>query len=391
MTKSTFSIIALHVFALDGGVGEFVEAGTAFEQQDRHAEFHRELCLQFVLGTMMDQRVRHVGIGADADMLHVFGADAVLLDQPQHFRHAGMRQRARRMRLDGNAGIGEGPRRAELAEDGILVVAAARSGEETARRLEDARRGCPAVGGKLGGSDAAFRRTPGMEGFRHRAEVFTQAGGLAAGDRQRPQRGVHVETHQPSAGGGRSERPAGGGRMEAGLVVARRDRLGDLALDFNAQMIGQHEILARGFEQFRHRECRRQGRSRRMRQQTIDAVLGDGELRVVVIVGVDADTVGECSKARRNLAAAADDGRSAVGKTEIVEMATDQFAALGNRTGKSQTEAVKYRFLAEFHDFCRKCPRTVVSTTNSATYFVSATSTALFWSIPNPPVAMSSE
>ena len=30
--------------------------------------------------------------------------------------------------------------------------------------------------------------------------------------------------------------------MEAGLVMARRDRLGDLALDLDAQMIGEHDI-----------------------------------------------------------------------------------------------------------------------------------------------------
>ena len=47
------------------------------------------------------------------------GLDVVLADEAQHLGHAGMGQRARRMRLDRDAGRGEGPRLAELAVDGI--------------------------------------------------------------------------------------------------------------------------------------------------------------------------------------------------------------------------------------------------------------------------------
>ena len=74
------------------------------------------LACSSLCGPMMDQRIRHVGIGADADVLHVFGLDVVLADQAQHLGHAGMGQRARRMRLDRDAGLGEGPGLAELAD-----------------------------------------------------------------------------------------------------------------------------------------------------------------------------------------------------------------------------------------------------------------------------------
>jgi hypothetical protein len=50
-----------------------------------------------------------------------------------------------------------------------------------------------------------------------------------------------------------------------------------------------------------------------MCQQAIDAVLGHRELRVVVIVGVNREPVGECCEARGHSQLASDDGASFVG------------------------------------------------------------------------------
>ena len=84
-----------------------------------------------------------------------------------------------------------------------------------------------------------------------------------------------------------------------------------------------------------------------MGQQAVDAVLGDRQLRVVIVVGMDADAVGEGGEARRHLAAAADDGGAALAEAEIVEMLANQFAALGDRAGQRQAEAVEDGLLAK--------------------------------------------
>ena len=45
--------------------------------------------------------------------------------------------------------------------------------------------------------------------------------------------------------------------MESVLVVTRRDRLGDLALHLDAQMIGKHQVLAGPAPCFTQSESRR--------------------------------------------------------------------------------------------------------------------------------------
>jgi hypothetical protein len=112
--------------------------------------------------------------------------------------------------------------------------------------------------------------------------------------------------------------------------MARGDGLSDLALDLYAQMVCQHEILAGRL--YKLADCKgcRQGWCGRMSEQAINAVLGDGQLRVVIVVCMDADTVGEGCKAWCNLAATADNGRSAIGQAQIIQMPAHQFAALGN-------------------------------------------------------------
>ena len=79
-----------------------------------------------------------------------------------------------------------------------------------------------------------------MEGLGHGAEIFAQPGRLAAGDGQRAERLVEIEAAQFRGGRSRCEGSAGAGRMEAFLVVARRDGLGDLAFHLDAEMVGEH-------------------------------------------------------------------------------------------------------------------------------------------------------
>src|SRR6185436_16413588 len=101
-------------------------------EQDRHAEFHAELGLQLVLRAVMDQRVRHVAVGAHPDLHDIPRPDVVVDHEAAHESHAGMSERAARMRLDGDAGKSKSPGVPEPALDGSRIVAAAGSLEEAA-------------------------------------------------------------------------------------------------------------------------------------------------------------------------------------------------------------------------------------------------------------------
>ena len=101
--KSTRCSKRLHVGTVDDLVGELLEPGLALEQQDRHAELHAELRLQLVARAMVDQRVRHVVVGADRDALHALRSQIVATDEIQHHGHARMRERSAGMRLDRDA------------------------------------------------------------------------------------------------------------------------------------------------------------------------------------------------------------------------------------------------------------------------------------------------
>ncbi len=95
-----------------------------------------------------------------------------------------------------------------------------------------------------------------------------------------------------------------------------------------------------------------------MGEQPVHAVLGDGELGVVVVVGMDADSVGEGREARGHPHVGADDGRRAVRPAERGEMAADDLAALGDRAGQGQSQTVEDGFLAELDDLVRNVPVT---------------------------------
>ena len=99
--------------------------------------------------------------------------------------------------------------------------------------------------------------------------------------------------------------------MEAVLIVARRDRLRHFRFDLEADVVGQQQIFTRGVLGFRNRERGRQARCRRMRQQAIDAILRNRELRIVVVIRMHADAVRESCKTLRHMLRRADHGRVA--------------------------------------------------------------------------------
>jgi hypothetical protein len=187
-----------------------------------------------------------------------------------------------------------------------------------------------------------------MEGLGHGAEVLAQAARLGRADGERAARGVAVEAKQLRCRGGRADRAAGRGAVEAVLVVARHDRLGDLALDLHADLVGEQQVRAAAPVALGERQRRRQGGSGGMGEQAVDAVLRDRELRVVVVVGMHGEAVGEGGEARGQPHVAADHRASLVaGDPESLEVAPRDMAALRGGAGERETDAVEHRALAE--------------------------------------------
>ena len=102
--------------------------------------------------------------------------------------------------------------------------------------------------------------------------------------------------------------------MKALLVMSRQDRLRHLALHFDRNLIRRRELAPIDAIPLGERKHGGECRCGRMHEQAVHAVLGAGELGVVVIVGVDEGAIGEGGKTRRQDCIAADDGAAGVGR-----------------------------------------------------------------------------
>ena len=277
-----------------------LEAGLALDEQNRHAEFHAELRLQLIARAMVDERIRHVVIGADRDARDAPRSQIVAMDQIQHDGHARMRERSAGVWLDRYTRKGEGPRVAELVVDHVGAVAATRGAEEPAIGLQSVERCREPQCGQFGGHHTAFGGASGVKRLGHRAEVLAQPRGLRRTQAQGTTRGFAVESEQFRGGCRGADRTAGRGAVEAVLIVTRHDRLGHLAFDLDADLIRGHQVATAFVIPLGERQRRRQRRRRRMREQAVDAILGNGELSVVEVVGVDGNPVGERGEAGGN-------------------------------------------------------------------------------------------
>src|SRR5579863_1273001 len=131
---------------------------------------------------MVEKAGGHAVVTADVYLLDVGGFDVVLMNEAQHFAHGWVTERARRMRLDGDAGRGERPRLSEPADDCGGIEAAAFGLEEAERRLEDVV-GCgPAERGEIDGDGAVLRGVAGLERLGHRAEIIAETSAFGGGD-----------------------------------------------------------------------------------------------------------------------------------------------------------------------------------------------------------------
>ena len=301
----------------------------------------------------MNERIRHVVIGANRDPFDPLRAQIMTMDEIEHDAHARMRERAAGMRLDRDAGEGEGPRIAEPPIDRLGAIATARGTEKSTLGLQSVRRCSKAKRRHLRRDYAAFGGASRMKRLGHGAEVFAQSGGLRGAQAQCAARGFAIETEELRGARGSADRAAGRSAVEAVLIVARQDRLGDLAFDLYPDLIGGHQLTAALPIPFGERQHRRQRRCRRMGEQAIDAILGHGELGVVIVIGVNGNSVGERREAcwQAHIASdhgAADHAAATFGcNAQRCKVATSDVAGLRRRAGERQADTIEHRTLAE--------------------------------------------
>ena len=86
-----------------------------------------------------------------------------------------------------------------------------------------------------------------------------------------------------------------------------------------------------------------------MSEEAVDAIPGDCELGVVVVVGMDADGVGEGGESYRGFQRRTNDGGGvrAVGEqTRGLQVGSNDFAGAGDGAAEREAQAVEHRFLA---------------------------------------------
>ena len=161
--------------------------------------------------------------------------------------------------------------------------------------------GGPAERGKIHGDRAIFTGMTRVKGLGHGAKIIAQAATFGRGDAEGVGGLRGIQAAQFCAGGGAAKRAAGARGVKAVIVMARRNGFGDLAFHFHAHVVGQNEILAAAISNFSQRESGRQRWNRRMCEQSVHAIFCGGELRVVKIVGVNGNAIGEGGEAWRRL------------------------------------------------------------------------------------------
>src|SRR5580704_8045534 len=90
-----------------------------------------------------------------------------------------------------------------------------------------------------------------------------------------------------------------------------------------------------------------------MHEQSVDAVLGGGELGIVEVVCMNRNAVHQCRETRGSFLRGTNDRSQAIaGSRPLYEFAGDG-TAFSSRTRQSQAESVQDGFLAKFDDIRR--------------------------------------
>ena len=138
--------------------------------------------------------------------------------------------------------------------------------------------------------------------------------------------------------------------MKTICVVPWVDRFGNFGFNFNRDVIrGEHlepgTIIA--LAQCQHRRQRWRGR---VREQTVDAIFRNRQLRVVVVVCMHRNAVGEGGKSRRHFQVRADDrAASGGGDAERLKVSAYDAPGFGGIARKRQTQPIQDGALAQMH------------------------------------------
>ena len=114
-------------------------------------------------------------VSTDANFGNLIWLDIVVSNKLEHHRHGRMRQRSGWMRLDRNAGIGKGPRVADLAKNRIVIIAAGCGAVEASGGLEHVAGGRKTATDEVDRNDATLGGTAWVERLGHRPEIFSEA------------------------------------------------------------------------------------------------------------------------------------------------------------------------------------------------------------------------
>src|SRR6202030_3868585 len=119
------------------------------------------------------------------------------------------------VRLQRNAGIGEGPGWTQAIHDRGRVVGTASGVKKTAFRLENLLCSSPSQGDQFSSNQTALRGVSSLKRLGHGAKVFAQPARLGGGQSKGIERFFQIESKQFCASRGRTERAAGASGMEA--------------------------------------------------------------------------------------------------------------------------------------------------------------------------------
>ena len=265
----------------------------------------------------MQERSQHGVIRSDIHLLDVSGLNVVLVNQAQHFSHRGVRQRTGRMRLDRDARRSERPGFSEPAHDGIRIESAAFGLKESEGRFQNINGSGPPERRQIGCHRPVFRGMPRLKRFGHGTEIVAESAAFGGPDSEGINCLLDIEPAKPGACRGAAECAARSGGMETLIEKGGGMAFSILVLTSTPRGDSRHhEILAGTAPQFAKGKRRRKHTDGRMRQQSIDAVFGGGELRVVIIVGVDGHSVHESRKARMGFHTGADHARPHLARAE---------------------------------------------------------------------------
>src|SRR6267142_1584351 len=107
--------------------------------------------------------------------------------------------------------------------------------------------------------------------------------------------------------------------MKTGAVMTRRDCFGNLAFDFDSDVVGEREL-------------------------TVDTIGRDRKLRVVVVVGMDESAVGQSRETCGNFHSGSDDAGFGTGSSEFFNVLANQRSHWRDGPCQSKAEAVENRF-----------------------------------------------